>query len=214
MPTLNLPDTTIITGLCRILYANDLWQPKMPPNAKEERDENGQLKIRLKYGCTLLVPKTDTTTVNGMLKCINAARLRGVTLGKWSKERAPHVKSVVRDGDAELEQGLKKDRVYAGHYFVNAATYSPPELVGPNPRIPLPKDRKHIYSGMFGCAEINFYPAKVNGNEVIAAGLNSLQKVKDGERVDGRVDPSSVYQSYDTDDGPEAPIGGGGAVSF
>jgi hypothetical protein len=42
-----------------------------------------------------------------------------------------------------------------------------------------------FYSGCYGRASISFYAYNTSGNKGIAAGLNNIQKLEDGERLAG-----------------------------
>ena len=58
-------------------------------------------------------------------------------------------------------------------------------------------DKEEFYSGCYGRASINFYAFNVSGNKGIAAGLNNLQKLEDGERLSGG---SSAEEDFSDDD--------------
>ena len=44
-----------------------------------------------------------------------------------------------------------------------------------------------MYSGCYCRFSLNFYPFSVRGNKGVAAGLNNVQKVCDGERLGGGI---------------------------
>jgi len=46
-------------------------------------------------------------------------------------------------------------------------------------------DPDEVYSGCYGRVNVNFYPYDWNGTRGIAAGLNHVQKLADGERLGG-----------------------------
>ena len=80
----------------------------------------------------------------------------------------------MRDGDVERPD----DPAFEGHYFINANSMRQPSIVDRalNPIM----TRDEFYSGCYGRASINFYAFNVS-SKGIAAGLNNLQKLEDGE---------------------------------
>ena len=102
------------------------------------------------------------------------------------------LKLPLRDGDTERPD----DPVYAGHYFVNAnASESYPPKVFDAALNPI-MDRNEFYSGCYARASLTFYAFSASGNKGIAAGLNGLQKVADGEPLGGG---GNVEADFDDD---------------
>ena len=84
----------------------------------------------------------------------------------------------MRDGDDERGD----DPTFEGMYFINANSTRKPSIVDKelNPLM----DKDEFYSGCYGRASINFYAFNVQ-SKGIAAGLNNLQKLADGEMLAG-----------------------------
>lgn len=159
--------TKVITGLVRFSYAQ-----VFTPKAMNDGDDP-------KYSVSILIPKTDTTTLEKISRAIEAAKAAGMAkIGKNGKIPAG-IKLPLRDGDTERED----DEAYAGHYFINASSRRAPGIIDKD-RNPI-LDDSEFYSGCYGRASINFYAFNSNGNKGIAVGLNNLQKLKDGERLAG-----------------------------
>ena len=163
--------TKVITGVnTRWSYAN-VWDPK---------SINGGAP---KYSVSLIIPKSDTATVNKIKAAIQSAYEEGESKLKGNGKSVPALsilKTPLRDGDLERPD----DPAYAGSYFVNANATSAPGIVDAD-RQPI-LDRSEVYSGVYGRASINFYAFNSNGNKGIACGLNNLQKIKDGEPLGGK----------------------------
>ena len=163
--------TKVITGVnTRWSYAN-VWDPK---------SINGGAP---KYSVSLIIPKSDTATVNKIKAAIQAAYEEGEGKLKGSGKTVPALsvlKTPLRDGDLERPD----DEAYANSYFVNANSATAPGIVDAD-RQPI-LDRSEVYSGVYGRASINFYAFNSNGNKGIACGLNNLQKIKDGEPLGGK----------------------------
>lgn len=163
--------TKVITGVnTRWSYAN-VWNPK---------SINGGTP---KYSVSLIIPKSDTATVNKIKAAIQSAYEEGESKLKGNGKSVPALsilKTPLRDGDLERPD----DAAYAGCYFVNANSATAPGIVDAD-RQPI-LDRSEVYSGVYGRASINFYAFNSNGNKGIACGLNNLQKIKDGEPLGGK----------------------------
>lgn len=159
--------TKVITGLVRFSYCH-----VFKPQAMNEGDEP-------KYSVSILIPKSDTATIEKINKAIEAAKAAGIAkLGKNGKIPA-NIKLPLRDGDTERED----DETYAGHYFLSASSFRMPGIVDKDRQAILDEDE--FYSGCYGRASLNFYAFAASGNKGIAVGLNNLQKLKDGERLAG-----------------------------
>ena len=174
--------TKVITGpRTRWSYAN-VWDPK---------SINGGTP---KYSVSLIIPKSDTVTINKIKAAIEAAYKEGEAKLKGNGRSVPALsvlKTPLRDGDAERPD----DEAYANAYFVNANSATAPGIVDAD-RQPI-LDTSEVYSGVYGRASINFYAFNSNGNKGIACGLNNLQKIRDGEPMGSR---SRAEDDFATDD--------------
>ena len=160
----------VITGVCRLSYAN-IWQ------AKSMKDGTP------KFSASVLIPKTDTATVNRIKAAVQAAYEEGeAKLKGTGKTVLPlaALKTPLRDGDIERPD----DEAYAGHWFVNANSATAPGVVDLR-RQPI-LDTSEIYSGVYTRVSLNFYAYNANGNRGIACGLQNVQKVRDGAPLGGR----------------------------
>ena len=177
--------TKVITGVnTRWSYVN-AWEPK---------SINGGAP---KYSVSLIIPKSDTKTIEKIQAAIQAAYEEGQGKLKGNGKSVPALsvlKTPLRDGDAERPDG----EAYADSYFVNANSGTAPGIVDAdrNPII----DRSEVYSGVYGRASINFYAFNSNGNKGIACGLNNLQKIRDGEPLGGKSRAEDDFATEDDDD--------------
>lgn len=136
-----------------------------------------------KFSVSLIIPKSDTRTLNRIKAAIEAAYKEGESKLKGNGKTVPPLSSIkqpLRDGDIERPD----DEAYANAYFVNANSATAPGIVDSNLDPIL--ERSEIYSGVYGRASINFYAFNSNGNKGIACGLNNLQKIRDGESLGGK----------------------------
>ena len=177
--------TKVITGVnTRWSYVN-AWEPK---------SINGGAP---KYSVSLIIPKSDTKTIEKIQAAIQAAYEEGQGKLKGNGKSVPALsvlKTPLRDGDAERPD----DEAYADSYFVNANSGTAPGIVDAD-RQPI-IDRSEVYSGVYGRASINFYAFNSNGNKGIACGLNNLQKIRDGEPLGGKSRAEDDFATEDDDD--------------
>ena len=163
--------TKVITGVnTRWSYAN-VWDPK---------SINGGTP---KYSVSLIIPKSDTATVNKINAAIQAAYEEGQGKLKGNGKSVPPLSAIklpLRDGELERPD----DEAYRDSYFINANSASAPGIVDADCSPIL--ERSEVYSGVYGRASINLYAFNSNGNRGIACGLNNLQKIRDGEPLGGK----------------------------
>ena len=175
----------VITGKdTRWSYAN-VWEPK---------SINGGVP---KYSVSLIIPKSDTKTIEAIKKAIQAAYKEGEAKLKGNSRSVPPleaIKTPLRDGDLERPD----DEAYKNSYFVNANSTTPPGIVDASVQPIL--TRSEVYSGVYGRASINFYAFNSNGNRGIACGLNNLQKIRDGEPLGSRASAEDDFADFVEDD--------------
>ena len=176
--------TKVITGVnTRWSYAN-VWEAK---------SINGSAP---KYSVSLIIPKSDTKTIEKIKAAIQAAYEEGESKLKGNGKTVPALsvlKTPLRDGDLERPD----DEAYANSYFVNANSGTAPGIVDAD-RQPI-IDHSEVYSGVYGRASINFYAFNSNGNKGIACGLNNLQKMRDGEPLGGKTRAEDDFADDDED---------------
>lgn len=163
-------------------------------NAWEAKSINGGAP---KFSVSLIIPKSDTKTIEKVKAAIQAAYEEGQSKLKGNGKSVPALsvlKTPLRDGDAERPD----DEAYANAYFINANSATAPGIVDAdrNPII----DRSEVYSGVYGRASINLYAFNSNGNKGIACGLNNLQKIKDGEPLGGKSRAEDDFATEDDED--------------
>lgn len=163
-------------------------------NANEPKSINGSTP---KYSVSLIIPKSDTVTVNKINAAIEAAYEEGQSKLKGNGKTVPALsilKTPLRDGDLERPD----DPAYANAYFINANSASAPGIVDAD-RQPI-LERSEVYSGVYGRASINLYAFNSNGNKGIACGLNNLQKIRDGEPLGSKSRAEDDFASDEEDD--------------
>jgi hypothetical protein len=174
--------TKVITGKVRFSYVH-----VFEPTSVEE----GGTK---KYNIAVLIPKTDKKTIAAIVAAHAAAAQEGKT-SKFGGKIPVNLKGPLRDGDIEKEE----DDAYAGMMFLNASSIRRPGVLGPDKNPIFDKDE--FYSGCYGRVSLNFYAFSVGGNKGVAAGLNNLMKLEDGDNLGGGASSAADdFGSPDEDD--------------
>lgn len=169
--------TKVITNEVRFSYAN-VFVPKAIEQGQDP-----------KYSVNILISKEDTETVDAVKAAIAQAKADGLQ-SKWGGKLPKKFHEPLRDGDEERDD----DPVYKNHYFINISSKNKPGVID-RYKNELTSDDE-FYSGCYGRASINFFPFNSAGNNGIGAGLNNLQKLRDGERLAGR---ASAEDDFDED---------------
>lgn len=158
--------TKVVTGKVRFSFCN-IWEPKAPQGGGEA-----------KYSVTLLIPKSDTATVEKIKAAMAEAR---DNFCKRNGASALPIKPnhTLHDGDGVRDSGDPYGPECKGCYVITVGSKNKPVIVD-NMRNPV-TDPGEVYSGCYGRASINFYGYNSNGKKGISAGLLSIQKLHDGE---------------------------------
>ena len=178
--------TKVITGKRTVMSYLNVNEPKTPMGGGTP-----------KYSVSLIIPKSDTVTIDKIRAAIQAAYEEGQSKLKGNSKFVPaleDLKTPLRDGDKER----KGDDAYKGSYFVNANSTTKPGVVDAD-RNPI-LDSSELYSGIIGRASINFYAFNSNGNRGIACGLNNIQKLADGTPLGGHSRAEDDFADLDDDD--------------
>lgn len=172
----------MITTECIISYPS-IFEPKENPSGA------------MKYSCSILVDKKDIKGVADIQAAIDKAIARGrETIPAW-KAKAPKFRyAPFRDGDEELEDGSKTDRIYAGKMFLNCSSNDAPGVVGPDAKPLMNQDS--LYAGCIVRLDVNPYPYSNSGNNGIGWGLNNVMLIKDGKRLDGRQNAEDAFSGF------------------
>lgn len=178
--------TKVITGVdTRWSYVN-VWEPKTLAEGAVP-----------KYSISLIIPKSDTKTVEKIKNAISQAYQDGLSKLKGSSKSTPllaSLKTPLRDGDIDRAD----DSVYANSYFINANSNTQPGIVDKdcNPVT----EKSVVYSGVFGRASIVFYAFNNNGNKGIACSLHNLQYIRSGEPLGGKASAEADFATEEVDD--------------
>ena len=186
--------TKVITAKVRLSYTH-VFEP--------QSIDGGDAK----FSTAILIPKTDKATLQKIKDATESAKELGKS--KWPNGKVPaNCKTPLRDGDEERPD----DEAYAGHYFLNASSKNKPGIAKPigkgtdgKTKFQEITDTTEVYSGCYAKVSLNFYPFDAKGNRGIAAGLNNLVKIQDGDFLGGRssVNDEFADEDFETDLGDD-----------
>ena len=177
----------VITGPAVFSYLT-VNEPKVPQGGG-----------RPKYSVSLIIPKSDTVTIDRIRAAIRAAYVDGQAKLMKDFDSVPpldELKTPLRDGDLERPDV----EVYQNSYFLNASSVTQPGIVDANRK--KIDDPSELYSGIVGRASITFYAYNVRGNRGIACGLNNLQKLADGKPLGHHTRPEDDFAEVQDDSEP------------
>lgn len=167
-----------------------VWEPK----AMDDGDP--------KFSVQVVISKENKALIAGVEANIEKAKQLGITKGLYNKATTDNVafRTPLRDGDQEAEEKDDGSRDYLkGCMFFNASSSADRQPAIVDRRGAPIMRRDDFYSGCYGIADINFYPFKY-GKGGVAAGLNSIMKRDDGERLDGRLSTDQAFGQFMDDD--------------
>lgn len=159
----------VITPKGRVSYPH-LFEPQIPPN-----------QVDPVYSCTLVFESgSDLSALEKAAESVGQEKWgdKYAALKKTGKIRAPFR----LDGE---EKGYPE-----GSIFINIKSKAQPGIVsiypGEDGKPAKITDPGLIYAGCYVRASVRAFAYDVNGNKGVSFALNNVQKVADGDRLDGR----------------------------
>lgn len=178
------------TGVGRVSF------PRLFLQTKGQKDDGSDV-----YDLMLMIPKDQREDLKAIVRAI-----KEVGMAKWG---ANYTKFglPLRDADKEADDltddgKTTKGEKYPerlGHYFMNCRSSKPVAVVARD-RSPIvnPDD---LYGGSYAKVNVTFYPYNTKGNQGIAAGLNGVQFIRDGEPLGaGAKTVDSMFDLLDDED--------------
>lgn len=165
-----------------------LFTPRDPPAGSQGKP---------RYSIVLLYPKTDANR-KALAPLLAAAT--EVAEGKWPGKGAEKLKRmrypIVADGDERYPD----DPTFKGMWFVRASTQAdptrrPPGVVARDAKTVVTDDSE-AYSGCTFRVSVRLFPFDRAGNSGVGVGLNNVQVVKQGTRLDGRKNAEDEFSEY------------------
>lgn len=151
---------------CRFAYLN-CWRKKTFGDGKE------------KYGVTAIISKEDTETIRKISEAIEF--VKQASQAKWGGKIPPNLRSPLHDGDIEKSE----NPAFRNAYYINTKSTKKPQVVDEN--IEPIVDETEVYSGCYGRVSVVFFAYNFSGNRGISTVMCHIQKLKDGEVLDGTI---------------------------
>lgn len=166
--------TAVVTGTVRASYVN-LDQPRAQNEGQEP-----------KYSVTLLVPKSDSATVNALKAAQEAA------IGKkWGDKRPKVLSSTIHDGDGQRPNGDDFGPEAKGHWVFTVSSKNRPGVVDQSVKSVITPG--FIVSGDYVRADVNCYAYENAGKRGTSFGLNNVQLVRKGDPLGTQRSAASAF---------------------
>ena len=162
--------TKLTTGKVRFSYAH-IFEAVAPQGGGDP-----------KYSVTLLIPKADTATLAKIKEAMKEAR-DNFCQRNGANAIPVNFNHTLHDGDGMRDSGEPYGPECKGCYVITVSSKQKP-LVIDNMKNEI-VDPAEVYSGCYGRAAINFYGYSRQGKKGLSAGLQSIQKLHDGEALGG-----------------------------
>lgn len=179
--------TKVITGECRLSFPN-IFNPREAEAGKPS-----------KYTALLLIPKTDTTTVQALKRAQRAAVIAAGVAVPEGRALPQGWKDTLRDGDED--KNPEEYPEFAGHYFLNVSSKYAPGLVDAS----LQKivDQTALYAGCYVRVQVNAFAFQRDDGKGVSFGMRHIMKIRDGEPLVTVEKTEEVFADF-----AETPSGG------
>lgn len=154
-----------------------------------------------KYNITLLIPKSDTNTINAVSAEIGRVKQENTQLFGGQAVKIP-----LYDGDGLMPSGARWGEECRGCMVLRASSKEQPALVDENVQPLLTPNA--VYSGCYVRASVNLYAYNQPMNKGIGCGINAIQKIADGEPLANRISPEEAFggaNAYQNNGMPQNP---------
>lgn len=142
----------------------------------------------------------DKTRWQAMIGIANDAAMK--KFKKALKELPPNFKKPFHRGDEKAEYGFTDQMI-----FTNITSHIKPGIVASDGKTKITDDQA-FYPGCYARASVNAFAFDKKGGKGVAFGLNNLMFVKDGERLDNRVEAEKEFEDF-ADPNAASSVGGG-----
>lgn len=157
----------VITNRVRMSFLNWFAPRKNDLNGKDE------------YSATLLIPKTDTETLNEL-----KAAMKEVIVAKFGDKIPANLRNPIKDGDtAKKQDGSDMPDYYKGHFFLHTKSNEKPGVIGTDGQEL--REASQFVSGDYGQAAIVAFAYDQAVNKGVSFFLQNLLFTDKGESLGG-----------------------------
>jgi hypothetical protein len=158
--------TKVVTDRVRMSFLNWFAPRKNDLNGKEE------------YSAELLIPKTDTETLNNL-----KAAMKEAIVAKFG-DKPPPLRNPLKDGDTATKQnGDPVADYYKGHFFLRTKSTEKPGVIGVDGNEL--REAAQFVSGDYGQAAITAFAFDTTANKGVSFYLQNLLFTDKGEAFGG-----------------------------
>lgn len=144
-----------------------------------------------RYRLTLIIPKSDTVTVQ---KLREAIRRCYDAYAEEIEVSFDDMKNPLKDGDLKKN----KDPAFKNCWYLEATSKVNPQVVDRYGEEII--DPEVVYPGSIGRASVNFYPYNKGINKGVGCGLRCVKKLRDGKRLGTFASAEADFAGYDEED--------------
>lgn len=164
MPKATQSEDRVTTGVVRLSFPYVF-----------QKNPKGNSDGKTFYTLCLLIPKSDTDTVNAINKAIEFAKEVGKT-SKWAGKIPKNLETPLHDGDEDRDSPE-----FENHFFLNCKSTRKPQVIDRH-KNPI-TDEDEMVAGDYALVSLNFYPydKSKGGKDGIGVGLNNIMFWKKGE---------------------------------
>lgn len=157
----------VITGRVRLSFLNWFAPRKNDLNGKDE------------YSAELLIPKSDTTTINAI-----KAAMKEAIVEKFGEKIPPQLRNPLKDGDTATKQdGSPLADYYKGHFFIRVKSTEKPGVIGADGTEL--RDASQFVSGDYGRVSMTAFAYDQAVNKGVSFYLQNLLFTDKGEAFGG-----------------------------
>lgn len=154
-----------------------------------------------KYSTAIIFTKGNDEVADADLTEMKEVALR-VAQSRW-----PNAVEMIRSGKLRWPFREKAEDIAEKGYdevngvcFVNANTKQAPQVVGAyidpaTSKLVVIDDEARVYAGVVARLSLTAYTYDVKGNKGVTFGLNNVQIIRDGTRIDGRTSASADFDA-------------------
>lgn len=190
----------VISNPCRLSYPH-LFQP-----------QPGKDGGAAKYGCTILIPKSDTATVQQVNSAIQAEWAAATQPdGAWKGAQPPQPTITLYDGDQpQPKSGEPWGDECKGCYVLRTSCNNKPDVVDEFGNKAL--DASKFYAGCYCYFSVAFAAYDTKGNKGIGSFLNCVMFAQDGDPLEARASAKDDFASIIAARGNQIPGSGAPAA--
>jgi len=169
------PSEKIITGPFLASYA---WviRPRKAMNSDE-----------MKYQLTMIFSKKNKATIEAI-----EAAIQRVIKAKWGTKPPKGLKIPLRDGDKERDEPYFQKSMFMN---ATASLEYKPGVVDADMTPIISTDQ--FYSGCIARATVSLFAFEQDLSKGVGCGLHNIQKLADGERLDGNSSPEQDFEAFE-----------------